>query len=184
MIEYETSAEQAADVLRRSGSTERGETLRTELESEDVSGLLRTYAAILAELRSRGVIRTNNAPLGDYAEYLVARAYEGVLAANSAKSFDVGTGDGRRLQVKARTIGPKTSPSAVFSVFRTFDFDAAVVLVFDSETYELLWAREVSPEAIRENARWSGHVNGHVLRVAVAGGLGEDVTERFGVLDS
>jgi len=52
-----------------------------------IPDLLAAYAAILQELRDRGVVRTRNAPLGDYAEYLVAEVYGGELAANSVKSL-------------------------------------------------------------------------------------------------
>ena len=60
------------------------------------------YRAILSELKSRGVIRTENAPVGDYAEYLVVTALGGQLAPNSEKSWDVLSSDGEKLQVKAR----------------------------------------------------------------------------------
>ena len=42
--------------------------------------LFSLYRAILRELKGRGVIRTENAPAGDYAEYLVAAALGGKLA--------------------------------------------------------------------------------------------------------
>ena len=42
-----------------------------------VGELLSFSRAILAELRRRGVIRTGNAPAGDYAELLVQRASGG-----------------------------------------------------------------------------------------------------------
>ncbi|UJW36924.1 hypothetical protein L3Q67_44990 (plasmid) [Saccharothrix sp. AJ9571] len=77
-------------------------------------------AASLQELRERGVVRTR-APLGDYAEYLAMRVYGGELAANSGKSYDLLAADGRRVQVKARTVGAATRAGAVFSAFRSFD---------------------------------------------------------------
>ncbi len=145
----------------------------------DVNDLLSQYAEILSELRARGVCRTGNAPLGDYAEYLAQSVYGGELAANSAKSYDLIDAAGRRVQVKARTVSPQTSPSSVFSVFRTFDFDVAVFLVFDQATYELMWAAELGPQEIEAAARWSSHVNGRLLRVRKARELGVDVTARF-----
>jgi hypothetical protein len=45
-----------------------------DLSAFSESGLFSLYRAILRELKSRGVIRTENAPVGDYAEYLVATA--------------------------------------------------------------------------------------------------------------
>jgi len=144
--------------------------------------LLRRYAAILEELRLRGVVRTRNAPLGDFAEYLVVQVYGGELAANSVKSYDLVDGEGRRIQVKARTVGPGTRGGAVFSAFRSFDFEAAVLLVFDERSYDLLWAREVSPGMIEAAGRYSAHVNGHCVRIVTAEALGVDVSDRFRAL--
>ena len=60
-----------------------------DLSAFSESGLFSLYRAILVELKSRGVIRTENAPAGDYAEYLVATALGGQLAPNSEKAWDV-----------------------------------------------------------------------------------------------
>ena len=51
-----------------------------DLSTFSESDLFSMYRAILSELKSRGVIRTENAPVGDYAEYLVATALGGQLA--------------------------------------------------------------------------------------------------------
>lgn len=48
--------------------------------------LLAGYASRLAELRRRGVLRTNNPPAGDYAEWLVQRALGGNLAPISRRN--------------------------------------------------------------------------------------------------
>jgi len=158
----------------------RGPLGQRPFRDSSVQDLLAQYADILAELRTRGVVRTSNAPLGDYAEYLSAKVYGGELAPNPAKSHDIVTADGHtRVQVKARTVTPTTSRSAVFSVFRSFDFDVAVLLAFSGTTYELMWAREMTPEEIRERARWSPHVNGFLLRISIAESHGTDATERF-----
>lgn len=139
--------------------------------------MLGQYAAILAELRERGVVRTANAPLGDYAEHLAHRVYGGTIERNSKKSYDIEAADGKLVQVKARTLGSSTSPSAAFSAFRSFDFDVATFLVFDAATYALLWAREMAPADVEAAARWSKHVNGFLLRLPIAKRLGVDVTE-------
>lgn len=149
------------------------------LAAESTPALLRQYAEILTELRARGIVRTSNAPLGDYAEHIALRVYGGTLAPNSAKSYDLVANDGRLIQVKARTVSLTTRPSTVFSVFRSFDFDAATLLVLDARTYDLKWARELSPEDVRESSRWSPHVNGHLLQVRKAEKLGTDVTGLF-----
>src|SRR5437773_1504497 len=91
-----------------------------------VGELLSCSRAILAELRRRGVIRSGNAPAGDYAELLVQRATDGDLAPNSQRSWDVETPQGERLQVKARVVtNPRITGERQLSVFRSWDFDAA-----------------------------------------------------------
>ncbi|WIX85848.1 hypothetical protein [Amycolatopsis sp. DG1A-15b] len=149
------------------------------LRAASVPDLLGYYAAILQELRRREVIRTGNAPLGDYAEYLTARVYEGELEPNSVKSYDLESKDGKRVQVKARIVGPNTGAGAIFSVFRSFDFDIAVLIAFDHATYEVLWAREVPAADIEAAGSFSAHVNGHRIRIAAGKHLGTDITPRF-----
>ena len=144
-----------------------------------MSDLLGQYSAILAELRRRGVVRTGNAPLGDYAEHLAQQVYGGTIEPNSKKGYDIAAADGRLVQVKARTLNSATSPSATFSAFRTFGFDVATFLAFDGGTYDLLWAREMAPADIQEIARWSKHVNGFLLRIPLAERHGVDVTDQF-----
>jgi hypothetical protein len=67
--------------------------------------LLRLSAQVITELKSRGLVRSRNAPAGDLAEYLVAKAFHGERAAPSVKSWDVSAGD-RKLQVKSRLVDP------------------------------------------------------------------------------
>ncbi|MFD4421403.1 hypothetical protein ACFWN7_07855 [Agromyces sp. NPDC058484] len=175
---WRLTEDQAAGVRDRFGAgAESSE--EQPLHGASVPDLLGQYAEILAELRARGIVRTSNAPLGDYAEYLTQQVYGGELAANSVRSYDLIDAEGRRVQVKARTLAPTTSPSSVFSVFRSFDFDVAVLLVFSQKTYELHWAVEMEPATIEQAARWSSHVNGRLLRVALARRHGIDVTVRF-----
>lgn len=152
---------------------------RDDLGKASIPDLLGRYAAILQELRDRGVVRTRNAPLGDYAEYLAAQVYGGELAANSVKSYDLLAADGRRVQVKARTVGSDTEAGAVFSAFRSFDFDVAVLITFESSTYAVRWAREVAASDIEPASRYSSHINGRLLTITAAARLGVDVTARF-----
>jgi hypothetical protein len=74
--------------------------------------LLAGYEALLRELRRREVVRTNDAPSGQYAEWLAQRAFGGVLAPNSVKSCDLTTDAERRLQVKARVIRDPSKKAA------------------------------------------------------------------------
>lgn len=134
----------------------------TQLTSRD---LLAMYARILDELLRRNLIRTRNAPAGDYAEALVARALDGTLKPNSTKSWDVTTAAGQRVQVKCRVLGPATRKSAHYSVFRSWDFDIAVFVTFDQGTYEVLSATSLPAESVKGKARFSAHVAGAFLTI-------------------
>jgi hypothetical protein len=61
------------------------------------------WAATMRELKRRGVIRTDKSPLGDFAEWLVARKYGVELEPGAANTgFDLRMTDDTRVQVKAR----------------------------------------------------------------------------------
>lgn len=142
--------------------------------------LLALSRGILAELRRRGVIRSGNAPAGDYAELLVQRATGGELAPNSQRSWDVETPTGQHLQVKARVV---TNPRAVgerqLSVFRSWEFDAVVIVLFDDE-FRVWRAARLPVEILEQAGRFVAHVSG--FRVMATDELldqGEDWTERL-----
>jgi hypothetical protein len=147
------------------------------MQTMNVGELLQMYASILAEFRRRGLTRTNNAPIGDLAEYAALLAYGGHLAANSAKSYDLTAADGRRIQVKVRSVDANKCGSRKFSVIRTFDFDATVFIVVDAETSTLQSAFEWTPEEVQTHGSRSEHTNGHTIRISQLPSAGTDVTE-------
>lgn len=152
-----------------------------DLTGASVGELGRLYRSILAELRRRGVIRTGNAPVGDYAEWLVARASGGELASNTSQSsWDVEVPGGERLQVKSRFVtNPGNAGERQLSPFRSWDFDAAVIVLFDDDF--AVWRAAKIPQAtVEANSRHVEHVNGY--RVMARDPLldaGEDWTERL-----
>lgn len=146
--------------------------------------LLRSYSQILTLLADRGVIRSRNAPVGDVAEFVVARAYGGALAPPSEKSWDVLASDGRRLQVKARLVVPGKKGTQQYSPFRSWDFDACIFVTFDAFTYEVLEGIEVLPEGVKSLASSVPHVGATAMRVhtkspLVATSGARDVTVRL-----
>jgi hypothetical protein len=142
-------------------------------------GLLQLSAEVVTELKSRGVVRSRNAPAGDLAEYLVARALDGELAAASVKSWDVQAGD-RKLQVKCRLVDPVSQRYESFSPFRSWAFDACVFIVLDCHTYNVVRAVEIPMPAVKTIARKAHWVNGHQVSVRqIAGPIAgaRDVTD-------
>lgn len=137
------------------------ESSRGVWEAHGTSELLATYAAILAELRRREVVRSNNAPAGDYAEWLASRALGGTLVPPSVKSYDVELPDGRRIQVKARVVSePPTAGQLQTSFFRSWDFDAALLVLLRDTDYAVLRAALLPVDVVRAVARHRPHVNG------------------------
>jgi hypothetical protein len=141
--------------------------------------LLRLSARVVTELKSRGVVRSRNAPAGDLAEYLVAKAFHGELAAASEKSWDVQARD-RKLQVKCRLVDPDSRRYESFSPFRSWAFDACIFITLDCHTYDVVQAVEIPTaivKAIAQETRW---VNGHRVSVRqIAGPIegARDVTD-------
>jgi hypothetical protein len=135
-----------------------------DLSTLTESGLFSLYRAILSELKERGVIRTENAPVGDYAEYLVATALGGQLAPNVEKGWDALGRDGEKLQVKARVVSDPADPGQLqLSPFRSFDFDAAVIVLLSATDYAVSRASKVPCKVVESSAVYRKHVNGWVL---------------------
>lgn len=153
-----------------------------DLTSLTTAALLTMSRQVLEELRRRTVLRTANAPAGDYAEYLVRKAYGGQLAPNSEKSWDLLSSDGRKIQVKCRVLSRKRG-TMFFSPFRSFLFDTAVFVLLSAEDLSVVSAVELPVSAVEANSVYREHVNGHVTKTSIApraaalGGL--DVTARL-----
>jgi hypothetical protein len=149
-----------------------------DLSQASVAELGRLYRRILSELRRRGVLRTGNPPVGEYAEWLVVRATGGLLAANpSQSSWDVEAPDGELLQVKSRFVtSPTNAGERQLSPFRSWEFDAAVIVLFDDEF--TVWRAAKVPRSVVEGASADNpYVGGR--RVFATNGLldrGEDWT--------
>lgn len=124
--------------------------------------LLAAYASTLTELRRRGVIRSNNAPAGDYGEWLVAKALSATIVANAAmKSYDLTTADARRVQVKTRVVSvPVRRGQLQASVFRSFDFDLAALVLLRDVDYAVHRAVLVPVHLVRGLSSRVEHVNG------------------------
>ncbi len=153
---------------------------RQTLQDAAELDLLSTYESILAELARRGVTRTNDSPVGQYAEWLAARVLDGVLEANSVKSHDLICDEFGRVQVKSRVVrGNAKRAETQLSPFRSFEFDNALILLFDV-SYAVVSATIVAADLIRSAGRQSSHVNGLIVRATsslLSSGL--DVSARF-----
>jgi hypothetical protein len=134
----------------------------------------------LARLRELQIVRSANAPAGDFAEWLVAKATGGTLAPQSQKGWDVETSDGRKLQVKARFVSnPIKSGQRQLSTFRSFDFDDLIVVLLDDQ-HPVARASCIPRAQVEERGRADDYVGGK--RVTASDALldsGENWTERL-----
>lgn len=146
-----------------------------DLNGMPLAGLLTLRNAIDSEIAARGHSRTASSLAGELLERTVATAYNGLLVQVGTKSVDVVAGDGRRLQVKTRSI-PKGDLR--HWAFRDFDFDAAIVVAVDRATFMIDWARELSNDDVRTLAR-PHETDGWRLPMAATKRVGIDIGDHL-----
>ena len=149
--------------------------VRFRLSEMSVEELLALRRAIDVEIEARGHSRTASSLAGELLERTVSVAYSGRLVQVGAKSVDVVAGDGRRLQVKVRSL-PKNDLR--HWAFPDFDFDAAVVVAMNRATSAIDWARELSNDEVRALARPHA-TDGRRLRMAPTRNAGIDVADKL-----
>jgi hypothetical protein len=153
---------------------------RADAATEPLADLMAKRAALLAELgaittelKRRGLGRTDQV-VGELGERLALEVYGGVLEPSSAPDIDLVDAAGRRIQVKAREL--PAGDQRMFQ-FSSTNFDIAVCIRFDRETFHLDWAREITVDEFIEIH--AAHRAGPRLSGARASRAGIDVTERF-----
>lgn len=102
-----------------------------------VRDLIRLHFLTLDKLRTGGWVSTRNQPQGDWAENLVAKGYNGELAAKNTKGYDVTAPDGSQLQVKSIVFANRTS------FWNEWDFTSMVVVVLDEKDLSVMRAIEM-----------------------------------------
>lgn len=125
--------------------------------------LMELWAATMSELKDRGVVRSGNNPIADYAEVLVARHYGVEPIGGSTAGYDVVTRSGERIQVKAlRKTRPGRRTLGAIRRLDAGDFDTLVAVVFSpSLSVEEVWRLPWS--VVKRHAVYRAHVNAHIL---------------------
>jgi len=132
--------------------------------------LLDLWGRVMAVLRIRGIVRSSNSPIADFAETLVAKLLNLSIVAGSNASYDAVAADGKRYQIKARRV-TKANPSRQLSAIRNLDkggFDFLVAVVFDESGFKPKEVWRFPIDLVREHARYRAHVNAHILFVSGA----------------
>ncbi len=160
------------------GSSESRSITSMDAGSLPIIELLRTYGAILDELRRRDVVRSTNSPISDYAEVLFCRAFGWSREGNSASGFDAKDAAGARYQIKARRLTDAPG-SRQLSAIRNlagepFDQLAAVLFAPDFTVHR---AALIPIAVVNQRVRRSTHTNSDVFH------LRDDVWVVPGVVD-
>jgi hypothetical protein len=131
----------------------------------DDTKLIALYSEVFDELMERGIVRSTNNPVADLAERLVADYFGVELEPQSRKGFDLLTGDGRKVPVKAARRSAKGR--FALSAFRSDGFDVVAVLLFE-KSFRLVEVLLVPREAFLDLRSWSRTWNAHRLGVTQA----------------
>lgn len=145
-----------------------------DLQRLSVGDLLRLEASVRNEFLRRGISRTASSLGGELGEHLAQRVYGGELSPPATAAFDLIDVQGRRIQVKSRTLPHGDQRSFTF---KSLNFDLAVCLRFDRETNGLEWAHEFGPSELQ--ALTAKHSTGLRLSTRRALENGHDVSTEF-----
>lgn len=117
----------------------------------------------MRELRARHIIRTNNNPVGDIAEAIVAEYYSGTRGSFAQAGWDVLAPNGERIQVKAmrQTRGTKRRN---LSPIRDKEYDCVVVVIVD-EDFIVTEGLRLSRATVEELFPHRDYVNGRIITV-------------------
>ena len=135
------------------------------MDETEIKGFLKEYSKILTSLKSAGIVRTYNSPVGDYTEWLVSTKLGLMLEDNSAEGFDAKDENGKRYQIKGCWMHPGRKKKQL-TVIRKYDwkyeeklFDYLVVVVFGVD-FEVEEAYLIPYEVIGKYFPQNKHLNG------------------------
>jgi len=146
-------------------------------------GLLRLHSNVLEELRGRGVLRSANSPVGDYAEVLVCQALSLRRAPPSTKGYDAEHTNGSRYEIKGRRFTGRSRPSH-FSAIRDLPeehFDWFVGVLFERD-FSIRQAFLFPWKVIQDVAKHQPHVNGWIVTLKSCRdnlSRGHDITKKL-----
>jgi hypothetical protein len=140
------------------------DSLSTIIRSASVNGLLELYAAILDELRERKIVRSSNAPLGDYTELLFSMAFGWKLEENAASGHDATDNEGLRYQIKGRRLTAKSRQLGFIRDLPGKKFDFLAAALFNPD-FSVTRAALIPHALIEPRSRHSRNVNAWIFKL-------------------
>jgi hypothetical protein len=131
-----------------------------DLRTHSAEALLRLHYRVLDELKTRGLIRNANGPIGEYAELLFCEAFNWSRAeGNSNPGFDATDKDGKRIQIKARRIvGLGSRQLGAIRNLQRDPFDKLAAILF-AKNLEIVRAAIIPIETVKAIAVHDAHTN-------------------------
>lgn len=137
------------------------ESIAMDLSAVTVKDLLVFGVDANAELRRRGIIRTENNSIGDFAEYLFCRAFSWrPVNSNSEKEMDAVGPDRTRYQIKARRLAGNAGDRQLSALRKLPEkgFDKLAAVLFDAR-FGIERAAIIPHALVLANATHQGHTN-------------------------
>lgn len=126
--------------------------------------LLKLYAELMEELRDKGLIRTSNNPVADYAEKVAVERLKLHRSPKEERGYDATDSKGKKYQIKGRRT-TRHNQSRQLGVIRNLDqklFDYLVAVIFN-EQFETKEIWKIPYGFVANHSRWSAHQNGHIF---------------------
>ncbi len=122
--------------------------------------LLARHVQIGEELRARGIVRTDNNPTGDLAEYLFCKAFGWEQAPNSKLGFDAVDTNGLHYQIKGRRINNRNKSRQLSAIrgLEEMHFDFLAGVLFD-HNYNVFRAVLIPHSVIIDKSKHQSHTN-------------------------
>jgi hypothetical protein len=136
--------------------------MRFDVRYDDPSSLLSAYAVALHGLRSHGVIRSFNSPVGDIAEWIVSKKLQLTLTPISNRSYDAVDARGARYQIKARWRAGANQSKQLGALrdLASNPFEFLVAVIFDGD-FIVDYAAVIPMEVVQQRSRYVARTNSH-----------------------
>jgi hypothetical protein len=140
---------------------------RDLLDRLDDPGVLALWVSVMNEMRRRGMVRSDNNPIGDYCEFLVAAHFGVTPEDNSNAGYDLTTEDGERIQVKCRRLRVDGRKPPHFGAVRNLDaepppFDHVIGVILNRD-FGVAEAWRIPIDRVRHYATYRGYTNSWAL---------------------
>lgn len=148
------------------GNSEWTKLIKTNLKEIAPPDLLSLYCTLLDELRKRGIVRSTNNPVADYAERLISSALNLQLEMKSTTGFDATDNEGNRYEIKARRL-TLHNKSRQLSAIRGLDknhFNYLAGVLF-AEDFSVQRACLIPISVVQRLSVYRQHVNAWILHL-------------------